>query len=307
MAAPNSNHERTYEIIAIDSLELVNETTSHRIFLCPCCLTKTGKDDTTGKLYFSDDKALGLCFRCNTVFFPSEEKFYKVDAVLKRAISKSLGLLNALNAKLEDPSVLKFDFNEPTIDDLKYLRSRNPLIIPLIDYLGLKSWTGSRPGIISPFIYKNYVGGLQVRFKDKAKPKYWTHPGAKIPYSPNHVLSDFKLKREKTVTLCEGVYDAIALLILGYPNPLALLGSSLTDYQSLILRKLMPENAFIAMDEYSISAEVRRTLKSSVSSIVDTQIVTFGGDDPEEFLVKEMKDPEKLAQYVKNIEEIKKL
>lgn len=306
MAGPNTKHARTYEAVSLSELEEAGSTTSHQIYFCPYCLAKVGKEDTTGKLYFSDEKALGVCFRCNTVVFPTDEKFHTGDAVLRRSINKALSALRKTSGQVEDPPKVGMTFSELNRSDIEYLKGRNPLILPLLSMLGLKSWDGSRPGIVAPFIYRNYVSLFQVRFKDKSKPKYYTMPGPKVPYSPQHLFTDFKLKREATVTICEGVYDAIALLILGYPNPIAVLGSSITEYQSLLLRKLMPENVIFAMDEWDISASMRASIRQLVPTVIGTHIQTFDGLDPEEYLVREIKDKAKLREYAEHIAEIVK-
>lgn len=125
-------------------------------------------------------------------------------------------------------------------------------------------------------------------------------------YSPQHLFTNFKLRRESTITICEGVYDAIALWILGYPNPVAVLGSTITEYQALLLRKLMPENVIFAMDEWSISSAMRAEIRTQVPSVVGVRIENFNGLDPEEYLVNEIKDRTKLLEYAKNVAEIVK-
>lgn len=306
MSKVNAKHDRTYEAVDVSSLESAGQTSTHTIYLCPFCEIKTGKPDNVGKLYFSEQKALGVCFRCNTVVFPTDEKYYATDLVLKRSISKALAALSNTGGHIEDPPKVSMSFGGLSREDILYLKNRNPLIVPLLPVLGLMSWEGSRRGIVAPFIYKSYIGKFQVRYQDKLKPKYYTMPGDKLLYSPQHLLNDFKLRRESTVTICEGVYDAIALWILGYPNPVAVLGSSVTEYQSLLLRKMMPENVIFAMDEWDISASMRAVIRSQVPSIINTHIVTFKGLDPEEFLVQEIKDKSKLMEYASNVAEIVK-
>lgn len=306
MAGPNAKYDRTYEAVSLDSIEVAGHSATHTIYFCPFCEIKADQIDTDGKLYFSEDKALGVCFRCNTVVFPTDEKFYAPDRLLQRSINKAINSLNHTIGHVEDPPKVAMSFGELTRDDIGYLRGRNPLIMSLLPILGLKSWESTRRGIVAPFIYKNYVGMFQVRYQDKLKPKYYTMPGFKLMYSPQHLFTNFKLRRESTITICEGVYDAIALWILGYPNPVAVLGSTITEYQALLLRKLMPENVIFAMDEWSISSAMRAEIRTQVPSVVGVRIENFNGLDPEEYLVNEIKDRTKLLEYAKNVAEIVK-
>lgn len=296
-----AEYARTYEIIDISLLTPVNETHTHLIFCCPICESKRGKPDRDGKFYYSKTKNVGICFKCNTSFFPVIDEKERDTYDLKLAISGFLDRNRAYNQKFTE---VGFKFDDLEVDILKYLKSRNPLLPQIHHLLGLKGWYGSNNGVVTPFIYDGKVCQYQVRFITSEKSKrYYTSPGEKHLYSPNHVFEDFKLKFSNTITLCEGTFDAIALMIMGYPNPIGILGSSLSEFQIACLRMISPETAFIAMDSFDISRAVQRQLRG-LPSLYDTLIKTFDAKDPEEQLLYDIKtDKTKLSTYVNNIKE----
>lgn len=321
MASPNPNVKRTYETIDMACLESTGykSESGHEAFYCPFCVVKRGPDHPSkGRLYYTDQKKMGICFQCNTVVYPEgafvdeseSELFYAIGA-LRDKLERKVGI----NAMPE----IKYDF-EPLNDELKiYLRDeRHPLTLPLIDILHLDGFYGYKDkGIVFPFFERGKIIKFQVRFtkpkemKDPKtgkvrKMKYYTSPGPKPLYSPTHVLMNYKLLREDTVTICEGSFDALALLILGYPNPLAVLGSSITPMQIMQLRGLLPSNAFICMDEKSISYAIRDQLRGTVPSLSDFLIQDFGGSDPEEYLKSQLRDENQLAGYLDNIRGIRR-
>ena len=287
----NENYERSYEIVDLSTLSQVKENNTHIIYHCPNCLEKRGKEDNQGKFYFHKEKNVGICFLCNTVFNPAQEE--GSDNQLKQSIDKHLSKSGIVLDVVDSPiKPVGFSFEEINIKLTKFLHKRNPFLPQLIEPLGLKAWYGTLDGIVTPFLYRDFIAKYQVRFDtdDKAK-RYYTSPGEKVLYSPRHILSNFELKGDEgTITLCEGVYDAIALEILDYPNPLAVLGSSLTNLQIFQLRKMLPDNAFIAMDDWDISSAIQKQLSKGVPSISESRIVTFGDYDPEEYLRSKIKD-----------------
>jgi hypothetical protein len=90
---------------------------------------------------------------------------------------------------------------------------------------------------------------------------------------------------------------------MGYSRPLAVLGSSLTEYQIYLLRKLVPESIQLCFDKKSISEEVSRELRKNLTSVQRWDIVNdweqFSGD-PEDLFQKLLKEND---QYFSLIEE----
>jgi DNA primase len=129
-----------------------------------------------------------------------------------------------------------------------------------------------------------------LRFTDSLKPKHYTSIGDKIPYSPDHLLFDVNsVQSLNAITLCEGVFDAIALRIMGYPNPFAVLGSIITDYQMDILRNFEFDEIYCAFDnEYLNKENIKNIINlfpfvSRHNSIIFQKIDDIQ-PDPEEFL-----------------------
>lgn len=296
----NPNCRRTYETAELDELEVSGESSTHWLLMCPTCTKKRGDDHPShGKLYWSKIKNIGLCYQCNTVFFPSKpDNVDESEWELKNTISRVSSSLNKYS-EFKDPTPISFDFDVLDLDMRKYLHGRNPFLLSLIKPLGIAGWSGSKKGVVLPFIHKSDICLFQARFlvpRHGDEDPYYTCPGQRIPYSPFHIFSDYKLIDEDTITICEGVFDAIALAIIGYPNPLGVIGGDLTDYQTYLIRKLMPSNAYIIMDDWDHSWIVRNKLRKNILSLSNTHIVTLNAKDPEEYLCQRIKEDQEFMK-----------
>ena len=294
-------YRRTYEIVDLISLKEVvkNTSTTHTRYYCPFCTEKRGKKYySAGKLYFDKNSNIGLCHQCNTVVFPENKEEIDED---KRELELSINSI-IINRK-KDYNISKISYNFENVDSiiLNYLKNRNELLIPLYKYLNIKKWIGNRVGVVIPFYFKEDIVKIQVRFIDNNLPKYWTSPGIKPLYSP---FTRFK-SNEKSITICEGVFDAIALAIMGYSCPLACLGSTLTNFQIYQIRSILPENCLILMDEPKLGYNVKNQLRKEVGSLSMCFVDSFNGKDPEEYLRdkfnKDIKFKERCINNVKNI------
>ena len=273
---------------------------------CPFCEEIRGKADDDGKLYFNVKKDKGYCFKCQVIVYPEGSAAPSDEDELMQACDDSRVKMDPLLLfeGLEKPYEIPFDFEELNAEDKSYLRSRNPFLIPLAPVLGLHAWHGRDSGIVSPFFYRNAVVKFQTRFyarKDWKKGKYYTHHGTKPPYSPRHILNNFKLIGEREVTLCEGTYDAVALEIMGFNNPLAVLGDRLTPLQAWTIRNLCPTRAVVSLDDWDRSMKMKKVLHKLIPSLSDVHIHTKWGKwkDPEEYLVGNIKRDAKFAQECK--------
>jgi len=295
-----ANYSKTYEVINFDRNlpVLAGENSTHFIYYCPNCEYKRDRHDRDGKFYWSKEKSVGYCHKCVTAFFPESNESV-VHQELNNTITATISRLRN-EERFIDPPRIQFDFDELTLENLAYLKSRHLFLPILAKYLHCKSWNGSKKGTVFPFFYKNYISGFQARFHtDDKSSRYYTSGGNhKILYSPVHVFTNFNLRPwDGTITLVEGIFDAIAALIMGYPSPLAVFGSSVSAYQILLLRKLLPDNAFIMMDNKDISWAIAKQIKKEVKSISDTQIIHFNGLDPEEHFKIQLEDKDKLSEY----------
>lgn len=283
-------YKRTYEVININDLKIVSNVnvTTHARYYCPFCRNKRGDAYfSAGKLYYDIKLNVGLCQQCNTVVFPKDSNEIKEDVKeLNLAINTTLNTLDT--RRIIEISPLKLDFDKVDSNILIYLKKRNPLLINLYKLLNFKKWSGSRLGVIIPFFSGEDVLKIQVRFIDNKLPKYWTAPGVKPFYSPCRLKNNLLENRE--ITLCEGVFDAIALKIMGYSNPIACLGSTLTKYQLFQIRKLLPERCTVIMDKVSLGYNVKTQLRQEVRSLSSCVVDSFGKHDPEEYLVSRLGD-----------------
>jgi hypothetical protein len=143
--------------------------------------------------------------------------------------------------------------------------------------------------IVMPFKYKGEVFYYQFRFSGKnSKIRYFSPP---ISAKPPHIIEHGNCKK---IIICEGIFDAIALLIMA-PEfmPIAILGSSISDYQIDFIREYVPEEIVVYMDETDIS----RRVATKIQSIIDycpIRIIKSDGQDPEENLKKRLKYNKKL-------------
>lgn len=305
MSTVKSKYERTYHILeTLDNLVVAGETRTHIIYFCPCCTTKRGKPDEKGKFYWSDTKLTGYCFLCNTVFLP-ESDLEQSDIKLNSVINKLID--DPGNKVFERPPSLRYNFLDLDNKVENYLRNRNKYLPQLSEYLGITRWEGESTGVVIPFLYYDYVARYQVRFINPADPKrkYYISPGDhKLLYSPTHLFMDYKLNGP-IITLCEGIFDAIALMIMGYPNPVATLGSTVTDYQIYQLRKLAPEEVIIVMDETQISRDLMYRLKPYLPLVSEYYPLAFeNGRDPEEELAILCTNPENDLIYQANLSKL---
>lgn len=311
-----NNYDKTIIHTDLFLLQEVPNSTSKSDIVCYCpeCENKVGKPDTTGKLYLTLDRSTGWCFRCHTAFTNKIEPInstIEIDsshysAKIKRASDAILKKLTAKPIKLEPVQVS----NIYPIDQevLMYLIKRNPYLIHLMDFLGLKTFDGYKKGVYVPFLFDGTVAKYQIRFLNNPSFKYYTSAGTKIPYSPRHALFNLStIPRVDTLTICEGVFDAIALDIMGYPNVFAVLGSSITEYQASILRMFMPERVNLAMDNPQLNQSIRDSIEGRLPSISKFKSLEFEGTDcpdPEEFLIQSIKKNPSLGRtYLENLKQ----
>lgn len=307
-----SDYEMTQEIINLEDMgEPIAKSRDEWRFHCPNCLDKRGKQDLEGKMYYNIDKQKGYCFKCSTSFYP-EQSGVDQDEIewerIQRDFKSRIPL--AIFDDMEEPKEIAFDFPVLEWDQIWYLKKRNPYVFALKDWLGFRGWSGKENGVVLPFFYKGKICKFQCRFMERTKGmKYYTSPGPKPMYSPMHILNDFRLSEGPAeVTICEGVFDAIALWVIGFPNPLAILGDKITPLQLYDIRSLSPlvTKAFVCLDDWDRSLSVAKVLKRHVPGLQDTEIFTkWGnkGDDPEDFLKTTMGNPEAKQEYTQRVSE----
>lgn len=296
---------KTYHEIVVAELTPKEDahTNTHDVYYCPFCEEKTGEPDTKGKFYFDRVKEIAWCFRCHAVGMLKVDFNLDVsEGELRRALLQYRETFTSYDRLLTEG--LNFEGMFDTLNDscIEYLAERNPFIPALSEMLGIRSYG---TGVVFPFSLRRKVLKYQVRFFNNPEMKYYTSLGVKIPYSPRGVFDTFKLYDEQKITIVEGVFDAIAAMCMGFPNPVAILGSSITPYTIHILRKLVPEEVYILMDETSISYDILRSIRRQMPSVTKFEVIKSWGDDPEEIMMKTMSNSDESIQtFLDNVQGI---
>lgn len=240
---------------------------------CPFCKEEGYLKE---KLYITEDFTLGHCFKCRRAFINiTDDITYNIKTPRLYGSCSSFNLV-----KLTDKTFsLDMYYNEfDDYDDIGYnylINKRHKFMDPLYKLLKFKFWNHN---VVMPFMYHGEIFYYQIRFTGKSRIKYFF---PKISHKPPYIIENGDCKK---FIICEGVYDAIALLIL-YPDrtPFAVLGSSISDYQIEFLREYVPSDILIYMDETSISNSIRRKLQT-VIDYCPIHVKRSKGQDPEEFL-----------------------
>ena len=252
---------------------------------CPFC---KHEGHTKHKLYIKDDLTKGNCFVCGRAWVNVDDTLNLEFEVPDTLCNFGMGPQPLNLIKLEDPewSLEKYKFECDVFDQkgYDYLIDRHPYMADLYKALGFKFLDGN---IVMPFFYNGEVFYYQIRFSNKNnKIRYFFPPmpnGGKPPYIIDHGKGLTK------AILCEGIFDAISLLIQA-PDyiPIALMGSSLSDYQMQFLRERTWSAIKIYMDETSISLKIANRLKSCID-YCPISIIKSDGEDPEECMIRKMR------------------
>nr|DAK84293.1 MAG TPA: DNA primase [Caudoviricetes sp.] len=269
----------------VDSMKdenLFQEKKDDYAVMCPICREEKQKEDPNYKnLKFWIDKSLefGRCFVCNSVFISNNDRI--------KTVIRPIGPPDMSNMKVSHLNhpywtyELFNSFPEYDKEGVDYLcKKRHYLLESLYRPLGIR-FSGHNPVI--PFFFKGEMIYYQIRLIDgESRIKYFSPP---IDHKPAYIIEK---KENKNIIICEGVFDAIACLIL-YPNytPFAVLGSSITDYQIWMLRSYIPDKIKIFMDKTELSVGIKERIRNFVN-YADIGIVPSDGRDPEETLINKL-------------------
>lgn len=277
--------KEAYEASNMDEVETHKTSTGEYIIHCPFCKEE---GHTKHKLYIKSDLTVGHCFVCHRAYINVNDDIrldYKVPNFCPNLI-----VPNEL-IKLSDPtwSLDKYynEFEDFDKHGYEYLINRNPYLKNLYKILGFKFWKGN---VVMPFFdNNNEVFYYQIRFTTgNSNIRYFFPP---ISYKPCYII---RHGNNKKLAICEGVFDAIALLIMAPEyTPIAVMGSSISDYQLNIIRKFTPDKIIIAMDETKLSIGILNKIKK-VIDYCPISIIKSDGEDPEEKLRKRISNNEKI-------------
>ena len=271
-----------YQVKSIEEVE-PNVKGNEYIIHCPFCKEE---GHTKHKLYIKKDLTEGHCFVCGRAFIHVTDE---VDTKYRMPEFKNYWQLGKNNDRFEIVKLseeqewnldkFKYEFDDESEEGLAYLKGRQPYLPELAKILDFKYMDGN---IVMPFKYEDEVFYYQIRFSGNSKIRYFFPPiSAKPPYI-------IEKGDNKKIIMCEGVFDAIALLVQAPEfTPFACMGSSISDYQLEFLKKYNPDQILIYMDETSISKKIGDRLKQEITCPV--AIVKSDGEDPEEHLNRILK------------------
>lgn len=267
----------------VDSLAQISDKVSasgEYAIQCPFCKEEGYLKE---KLYIREDLAVGNCFKCHRAFINVTDEI-EYDIKVPR-----FGRNNVFNLiKLNDRNwTLDMYFNE--FDDYdekgyKYLMSRHQFMDPMYKMLHFKFYNHN---IVMPFYFHGEFIYYQIRFTNNNPIRYYFPP---IPKKP---IYSIEFTGSRDLIICEGVMDAIGCQLM-YPDrtPIAVLGSSVSDYQIEMIRTYNPRSILVYMDKTELSIGVIRKMKSIINN-VEYNIRWSDGRDPEE----ELKDWIKYNYY----------
>lgn len=247
-------------------------------YICHCPFCKA-EGHTKHKLYIKTDLTVGHCFVCDRNYINVTDKGTVIDYQVPDFLGMFGGYQGFNLVKLNHPvwtiDKYKYEFDDYSEIGYNYLLGRHKYLGELSKILCFKYMDDN---VVIPFFYKSEPIYYQIRFTGNSKIRYFLPPiSNKCPYI---------IHREgiRKIIICEGVFDAIALLILA-PDyiPCAILGSSISDYQIEFIREYIPEKILVYLDETKLSIGVAKKLKT-VIDYCPIGVIKSEGEDPEENL-----------------------
>jgi hypothetical protein len=262
------------------------ETNDHIVTQCPHCLEAYKTDKSYEgpyiklKLYITSDLSKGFCFRCNTAFFSphidSEDLTKEQLMIVPKFISNFDPQEYDFEMKDEKWQLSNYTELEDKLSNnhIRLIYQRNPYLLNLYKELGLRTFNDRSVAI--PFYFKGDLVYFQLWRKDLV-PKYYNPP---IMTKPLYICGEVKNK----AIIVEGTFDAMACRIL-YPEytPIAVLGSTITKAQIMMLREFWWDEIKIFLDKSQLSYKVANKLRH-ILDMTEFSIVESDGEDPEELL-----------------------
>lgn len=288
--------ERDHRIIVkVDMDALIESQPDHRVtekhyvLTCPACSEEKARKGESHyskkKLYITKDKKVGYCQRCHCVYI----RYFEADVdniILLGGIPRFDTYQTTFDSLATIPSIFNggmdyFKNAKPLSPELvEFLRGRRSYsVIKNLDLLNFRCYNNEE--ILIPFHFMDDDIYYQINYVHPKALKYFNPP---IKRKPIYVLRP----GYSTLVLCEGIYDAIAVLEL-YPNTtaVALLGCDVTDYHIWMIRRLCPAQILIYMDETKLSMAIYYELmRSPLGSYCKMFVVESDGTDPEEQLIR---------------------
>lgn len=270
-------------------VSIANESKGEELRLCPTC-ELVGEPNSKWTFYWNYKKQTGICHRCHCKFIPYSNKSkeeLELELTIRGWIVKS-EKQEVRNLSSVPAIAYERMFDPPSDFCKEYLAARNPLLAGMEDYLQIRELKGV--GVAAPMYFKDKIISYTLRlYEPVGKKKYHIPPGDKYVYSPNRALKTSLYSGMTKFSMCEGMFDAFAMLLLGYENPLAVQGSSLSDTQARMISQFFPEEGQIFLDKSELSFDLRNSVRQKVKSIRQLRVVYSDGEDPEELLIRKLR------------------
>lgn len=275
------------ELRATDSH--IHHKTDRDEMVCPACRAAKARQGnpyySKQKLYIYKDSGVGYCHRCHTVYVPYfEPNPDKVLLTIPNFIPEDENNFTQIDTV---PDIynggMDFYTTAPEIsENLRGFlgRRRSDSVISHLDELKFKAYNDEE--LIVPFFWDGEPFFYQISYCHPKSLKYKTPP---CKHKPIYVLNP----GHSVVVICEGVFDAIACREL-YPSCTiaAIIGSAVTPYQVWMLRKLLPSQIIVYLDDTELSLSIIDQLKGY--PIADycrlNYVESPNGEDPEEYLCR---------------------
>lgn len=276
-------------------MQVVEKKGTEYICHCPFCKSE---GHTKHKLYLKEDLSTGHCFVCGRAWVNITDTL-KTDVIVPRSFADfGSGPLKFEVPVMKDEEWnldrFNYEFDDYDENGMKYLLGRHGFFKDLAKALDFKFWNGN---VVIPFKNQGKVYYYQIRFTGQNnKIRYFLPP---VSQKSCYIIERSEEDVRHRILIVEGAFDGIACLPQ-CPDftPVAVLGSSISDYQIAQIREYAGYVKEIAiwMDELSISVRI----KKKVRSIIDycpIHIIYSNGPDPEEILKKKLKYGLPLIQY----------
>lgn len=262
-----------YGTDSMDSVKTHLTSNDEYIIHCPFC-KKEGH--SKHKLYIKGDLSVGHCFVCTRAFINTTETL-SLEVKTPTYLDNLFGHQEFHPVYLQDPNwsldAFRYDFDDYSEIGVNYLIGRHGFMKELYKSLGFKFINDN---VAMPFFYHGDLFYYQIRFTGESKIRYYFPP---ISNKPPYIIEREKNNR---FIIVEGVFDAIAAMIMAPEyTPMAVLGSSISDYQLEFLREYNVEDIIVYMDETSISDRIAGKIRAS-GCLCPVHVIKSNGQDPEE-------------------------
>lgn len=264
-----------YQVDSMTKVQDNVESNGEYVIQCPFCKSE---GYIKKKLYVKSDLTVGHCFKCHRAFVnvtDTVEYNIKGPSILKNNYY-DLVKLNNENWTLD---MYYNEFSDTDEIGERYLAKRHKYLPALAKVLGFKFYNHN---VIMPFFFHGDLIYYQMRFTNRNPIRYYFPPISKKPICTLEKIAP----NNGDIIISEGIFDIIGDLLM-YPDkfPIAILGSSISDYQIEMIRTYNPKSITVYMDETKLSIGVLKKLQSVIDN-VEYHYKRSNGQDPEERLVQ---------------------